>query len=148
MWWREQICTRIWNRKIQSEAIAGRGNHGALDDVFQFPDISGPLLLPEDGNLALSHPQWLTTKLDAKFPQEMISKRCYVVDTLTQWRYLHRKDAEAVEQVFSKSPGLDLVEQIPIGRCDDAHIHLDRLVISYSLKFALLKCAQQFSLLR
>ncbi len=72
----------------------------------------------------------------------------YVIATLAQRRDRRRVDRQPVIEVGAEMPVAHTVAQVSVGRRDDAHIHLPRLVRAQALDLAVLQGAQQLGLHR
>ncbi len=77
-------------------------------------------------------------------PQQMRD----VLRPRAQRRHGQRQHVQPVEQVFAELAGFRALQQIAIGRRDDAHVDLHRLAAADRLDLALLQRAQQLHLRR
>ncbi len=58
---------------------------------------------------------------------EVVDQLADILAALGQWRDTDRHHVQAVEQVFAETALADLDPEVPGGRGDDAHVHLDIL---------------------
>ena len=68
----------------------------------------------------------------------MMDQRGDVVAAFPQGRDMDRKDIQAVEQIRPVGAGAYLFFQLPIGRGNDAYIHLQRLRAADPFEFLFL----------
>jgi hypothetical protein len=69
-----------------------------------------------------------------------------VLSPLTKRRHGDGENIEPVPEVFTKETFLDGGFQIPIGRCDNPDVDLDRLRTTQSFEGPILEHAQQLGL--
>ena len=75
-------------------------------------------------------------------------QQAHVVAPLAERREVNPYHVEAVIQVFAKFLGGHELFRVLVGRGDDAHVHVERLVAADALEFAVLQHAQDFRLRR
>ena len=80
--------------------------------------------------------------------EEVLHQHRNVVAAIAQRRQLNRDHVQAVVEILAKRALGHHPRQLGIGRGDDAHVHLDRLVVADALELALLQRAQQLHLQR
>src|SRR5437879_137596 len=66
--------------------------------------------------------------------------------SLAKRRQKDGENIEAVEEILAKFTFCDGVLEILVGRCNQADIHLDRLITAKPFEFALLQDAEEFDL--
>ena len=50
---RRRYLRLLWHRHIKPGPVAGAENHGALDHVLEFPDVTGPVMTLQSLDLLL-----------------------------------------------------------------------------------------------
>ncbi len=78
--------------------------------------------------------------------EEMLYQQRDIFDPLAQRRQVNRDDAQAIEQVFAKGPGLDGFPQIAVAAGNDADVQLDAFLAAHLHEFPLLDHPQQLRL--
>src|SRR5262249_33951304 len=78
--------------------------------------------------------------------QEERGERGDVVGALAKGRDLQRDHVEAIEEVLAEAALVDELAQAAVGRGDDAHVDVKRLVAPYPLERTLLEKSQQLDL--
>src|SRR5215831_11732356 len=76
----------------------------------------------------------------------MRDQRRYVFRSLAQRRYMDRKNIQSIVQITAEPPGANVLCQVTIRRRDEAHVDLQRVRSSQTLKLPLLQDAQQQNL--
>lgn len=74
--------------------------------------------------------------------QEMPQQQRHVLALRPQRRHRDRQHMQAIEQVFAELPRLGALQQVVVGRRDDADIDLDRFAGADRLDLALLQGAR------
>ena len=100
-----------------------RGDHRALDQIAQFPDVAGPVI----GKQLL-----LKLRGEAQapliFPVKLLEKKGgqgeNVLTAVPKRGNMDGEHVEAVEEVLPKFVLRHKLTQVPIGRGDDAHIRI------------------------
>ncbi|MNG23846.1 hypothetical protein D3C84_1084990 [compost metagenome] len=78
--------------------------------------------------------------------QQSLSQRQNIGTAFTQWLPGQREHRQAIEQVFTETPGRHLTGQVPVGGGDDTDIQGNRLTPPNPLHFPLLQNPQQLGL--
>ena len=78
--------------------------------------------------------------------EEVLDQRPYVVRPLPQRREVNRERVEAVKEVFAKPPLPHKLDEVAVGRRDDAHAHTHFAVVAHAEHAPLLYDAQQLRL--
>ena len=86
----------------------------------------------------------------AKFIRESLQKKIHQQRNIgraiaKRWK-LNGENIEAIEEIGSKAAGRHAFFEFAVGRCNDSHVYLNRLVTSYGLKLPLLQYPQEFNL--
>ncbi len=76
----------------------------------------------------------------------MVDQYGQILEPLPQRRYLHRKHVQPIEQILPEAPREDGGIEIPMGRCDDAHIAEERAIAADPLEGPLLQHPQELDL--
>src|SRR5271154_3972896 len=85
----------------------------------------------------------MLSHLSRKAPNEVLNQQFNVIAAFAQWRHLHRKHIETIEQVLAKRPGSCAGLQISIRGRYDPYVDVNRLVASESLELSLLQNSQK-----
>ena len=121
-------------------------NDGALDDVFQFADIAGPVVLFEGLENGSGKAASFFVKSFRAALEKMMREERDVVAAFAERREMKFDDVEAVEKVLAEFALLDHVEQIAIGGGDEADIDVDSFVAAEAFERFFLKHAEKFGL--
>ena len=123
-----------------------RHHDRALDRVAQLAHVARPGIgvegLPRLGVEALE----LLAVLLGELAQEGHGEQGDVVAPLAQGRHVDVDDVEPVVEVLAEGSLADLLLEVAVGRGDDAHVDLDRLLAADALELALLEHAQDLDL--
>jgi len=76
----------------------------------------------------------------------MLDQAWNVLRTLAEGRKLDAQDVQAVEKVFAKTARRHQIAKLMVGRCDDPHIHVDRLLAADAQEFPLFQDSQKLRL--
>src|SRR5262245_36549331 len=135
-----------WLRNGDHQARAGGQNDGTFDNVSELTDVAGPAVL-----LHLAH-RLLRDRVDP-FPQrlrhlvdELPGQPRNVLDRNGKRRHDDWEDVETVEQILAERSVGDGFLEIPMSRCDDPDVHVNRLRAAEPLDHPLLQHAQQLHL--
>ncbi len=120
--------------------------YGPLDAVFQFTDVSGPVIIHEHVNGGRRKTADILTVLLGVFFEEMIRQQQHIGLTLPQRGHIDRKHVEPVIQIAAKRPILYGLFQILVGGRYDPYVGLDGLVSADPFEFFLLQHPQQADL--
>ena len=128
------------------DEIGGGGDGGARNDVFQFADIAGPVVLHEHDLRAPRKPlKGFSVRL-AVFLQEMLHQHGNVLGAFDKPGHADFDAVQAVEKIFAESAGQHFRAQVAVGGGDQAHIHFSYFRRSDALNFAVLDHAQKLGL--
>jgi hypothetical protein len=114
-----------------------------LNHVLKFPDISRPVTCLEELCRPLLHPSKPFESSCGIAFDEILCKKKDVFGPLAKRRNVDWENVQAIEEVQTKSSGMNGVWQIAIGSCYDTNVDRDALGAPYSLELAFLKHAQQ-----
>ena len=121
-------------------------DHQPLDQIAQFADVPGPLVLLEHRHRLrhhLFHPQPLLLRMQL---HEMPDEQRDIVQSLAKRRHDDRHDVQAVVEVFAKVPLLDLRHKILVGGGQDTHVDLHQLGPADPRELLLLEHAKHLGL--
>src|SRR5580658_6952431 len=131
--WRFEI------RRRHMQYPARRQNDCALDDILQLTDVSRPFI-PHQGSHRFSRDcRNGLVYAAAENLREVSYQQRNILGTLTQGRYLDRKDVQAIEQIGPKSLGVDHLGQVLVGGGDQSRIGSHGPGAPQPLEFSLLK---------
>ena len=97
----------------------------ALDEIAQFADVAGPVILLERGESVVGHLDVGPAVLCAELLQEFFDEERDVFLAVAQRRDKKRNDVETVEEVFAEVAAGDLFFEVFVGGGDDADIDVD-----------------------
>lgn len=103
--------------EVKPELAVPCGDDGTLDRVLQLANVTGPVVARELGEIGFAERGAAPVLLDRAI-EEGSRKQRNVLPTFAERRQQDREDVETVEQVLSKTPGLDLAREL--GEDEDA----------------------------
>ena len=118
------------------------------DDVFEFPDVAGPVVLAEQQLRPRGEAGNRLAELAGKAGHEMAGEQRQVSIAFQQAGGLELDHRKAIEQIFAKLLGGDHRAEITMGGGDDADVDLAGLQRTEALNFLILQGAQQLTLRR
>src|SRR5206468_2545138 len=122
---------------------AGAENHRALQNVLQLAHVSRPRIA-----LQPLH-RFATDVLDApadphgELGDEELCQQRNITRALAQRGKMQREHVQSIVEILTERSLAYALEQIAIGRGDDANVGFDRRVSTDALKLALLKHAKE-----
>ena len=117
--------------ELRREVLGGQlgavaQDDGPLDVVLQLADVARPVVVAEQPHRLGVDPADLAAVLLGVALQEELDQERDVVAALAEGGQVDRHDVEPVVQVLAEPAGVDLVEQVAVGRGDDPGVDLDR----------------------
>src|SRR4030095_1268895 len=112
-------------------------NKESADQVLQFPDVAGPLILKEE----FLEPRRDFSNGRARFgvlPDEEVRQRNNVVLAFAERRHTKTDDIQPIVKVFAEEVVGYPFFQVAVRCRDDAHINSNRILAPKSLEFAVL----------
>ncbi len=144
---RHRLRLRVDLRKIRkAELVALAHDNGTIDRVLKLADVAGPLELRQMGHRLAADAANETVFFGAEPRQKVPQQMRDVFAPHPQGRNRQRQHVEAVEQIFAELSALDPLQQLAVGRRDDADVDLARLAPADRLHRAFLQRAKQFHL--
>ena len=122
------------------------GNHTAFDQVLQLTNIAGKPISEQRVDQPRAEPRQLTPMAQAEMAQKITHQQRDIFATFPQRWQMNGKNIQSVEQVFTKTPGLNLATQIQVSRRDNPYIHADRRRTTDSLDLTFLQGSQNLAL--
>ena len=119
---------------------------GALDDIFQFAHVAGPVKLHEHAQRFRGYAGERLSRLLRKTREKKFGQAGDVFLVIAQRRNIDRHDIQAVVEVLAERAFFERRAQVAIRGGDQAHIHFDGARAAEPLEFALLQNAQQLHL--
>src|ERR1700687_462927 len=144
-------CLQVWLVRIQLQPVRGDGhsigqNDGALQNVLQFTDVSGPAVCQQTLSRFRRKFQSRFCEFTAQLVEKIISQLQHVVATLSQRGNRKRYCGHAEIQVFAKQFIRNLLLQVTVSRGDNPYIHFDRLCAADALEALFLEHPEQLCL--
>ncbi len=100
------------------DEIAGGGDAGGGDDVFEFANVAGPGMLEKDGLGAAGEAGDILAVGVVVFLEEELDEQRNVFEALGERGDTDLDGAEAVEEVFAEAAGENFGAQVAIGGGD------------------------------
>src|ERR1700722_18429693 len=136
----------VIGQQIGSDIGVRGENHGALDSVLKFTDVTGPRVGDERAQCFGAHATAGALVFVRIFLQEVLHQHGNVFATLAERREIDADYIEAIEKVFAELAFAHELAQIDIGGGDDADIDLNLLDSAEMHESAVLQHAQDFAL--
>src|SRR5262249_7511091 len=124
-----------------------RHQHGALDDMIEFPNVSGKSMLEQMLARGLVEPADLFSITFCVLSEEVVGQRHDVIASIAQWRQPNLNRIQAKQEVLSKTTCTDFIFKTCIRGGDDAHVGVQSFRRTDPLKIAGFDHAQEFCLL-
>src|SRR5882724_10783531 len=129
-----------------AEFLAGRKNHGALEQIFEFANVARPGVGDERVHgfgWNVLHGFIQTT---AELLHEVADKKRDVLAAIAKRRNLNRENIQAIEKITAEFAFGDQAAQVRVGGGDHAGIHVNGAGSAEAFEFMLLQNTQQFGL--
>src|SRR6266436_1179191 len=134
-------------RKIgKAELVAVAHDHSAINGVFKLADIAGPLELRQVSHRLAADPGDGAIFFGAESREKMSQQMRDVLAAHPQRRNRQRQHMQAIEQILAEMAAFDALQQLAVGRGDDADVDLYRLAPANRLDRAFLERAKQLYL--
>ena len=134
-------------RKIgKAELIAVAHDNGAINRVLELADITGPLELRQVSHRLAANAGDVAIFFGAESREKMSQQMRDVLAAHPQRRNRQRQHMQAIEQIFAEMSAFDALQQLAVGRGNDAHVDLYRLAPANRLDRAFLQRAKQLDL--
>src|SRR5579871_5875904 len=117
-----------------------------LDDVLEFADIAGPVILTQRFQRFFAYLHARPAILAAKLSEELAYQKRNVLLALAQRRYKERNHVEAIEEIFSEVALGDLFLEILVRRCDEPDVDVQGLRPTHGREELVIKGAQHLGL--
>jgi hypothetical protein len=118
----------------------------ALDNVFELPDVPGPVVLLQPCGVSLCQSRRLYSQLLRHFRDGMSRQERDIVGSGTQRRQHEWQHVQSVKQILAEPARANLFGQILIGGGKDPNVDLARDVVADTLVLALLQHPQELGL--
>ena len=129
------------------EGLVSSGHdHHTFEDVFEFANISGPVVPGENIHGVARDARWRAAIFLRSFSDEMRDEEGDVFLALTQRRNLNGDDFEAIEEVVAKGSLVDHFFQGAIRRGDEPDIDRERARVAEPFKLLVFEYAEEFGL--
>ena len=119
---------------------------GALDGVFQFAHIAGPVVSVEHVECVVGKAHLRAAAAGGETMEEKFGEQTYVLSALTERRDVDAHDIEAVEQILAERALGDFFFEVFIGGGEHSHVSFQRLIAPDSGILAFLKHSEQLAL--
>ena len=121
-------------------------DHGTLDAVAEFADVTRPAVLVQRRAGPGVDPLHLLVVFPGKLFDERCGKQRDVFLPLPQRRHVYVDHVEPVKEILPETPRLNLRPQVSVGGGDDADIHREGVLTPHALELLFLKDAQNLDL--
>src|SRR5579859_6654215 len=125
---------------------AGVENHNALDDVFEFANVAGPVILGEVGEGFFADLHAGAAILATELGEEFAGEERDVLLAFAEGRHEKRNDVEAIEEVFAEVALGDFLFEILVGAGDEAHVDAKGLGAADRGEELIVECAEDLGL--
>ena len=122
------------------------GDHRPLDDTFQLPHVSGPVVFLEGVQGLFCHGIYLLAHFLVELGDKMFDEQRDVFLALPEWRDRDGENIEPVEQVFPEPARANLFFKVPVAGCNDPYIDLDSAGAAQPLELAILNDPEKLAL--
>ena len=134
----------LGTKTLDGNLIGRRDDDGPFDDVLEFTNISGEMIIFEQRQnfgrkILRDRPKILGVVL----PDEVLSQGKNIFRSLPERRKFYRHNRKTIVEIFAKRSGLHRIFEIDICRGDDSDIHLDRRSLANRCELTLLNYAKQ-----
>ena len=134
------------HRQIEVQRAAARNDAGAFDDIPQFADVAGPMIILELGDACARESRLGTAQFSDRRFNEMFRQQRDIFHPFAQRRNLDGKHVEPIVKVFAKASRRHGLFEIAIGRGNHSHVGQARAVFADAFITFLLQHAEQFAL--
>ena len=138
--------SQIWREVKCLDPFAAGKNERPFHDISKLANVARPGVGHEHLESVVAKGRDHRAVLSVEFPDEMLSKKGKVFFPIAKRRKVHRKDRQAVVQVFAKLAVVNGVARFLVGGGDDAHIELEFLFSAQAANFAVFQNAQKLGL--
>src|SRR5467141_2926395 len=136
------LAANAFREQVGVNTLLGREHHRALDDVFEFPHVAGPVVIHQKLHGRLRElPEGLRV-----FLAIALQEKGHIFAAVAQRRNLEVDHVQAVKQIFAEAALANQSEEVDVGSGYDAHVNLELLGAAETHEFALLNHAQKFGL--
>jgi hypothetical protein len=99
----------------EADPIPGSEDYRPLDEVFQLPDVTRPVIALQLSQFFIGYPLQGHALLSPESIEEMVGEKGDVILSLPEGRYGNREDVDAVVEIFSECTLFDLCTEILMG---------------------------------
>src|SRR5262249_48379858 len=120
------------------ERPIAREDDRALNDIFELPDIAGPVIGLEQLERASLDPSDRASKTRSVLGGKVLRERQNIFAPLAQRGHADGKNVQAVKEIVAEAPGLHILGQVTVGGRHNAHIDAQSFAPAQALELALL----------
>src|SRR6266536_6386180 len=110
---------------VDAEHLSGAEYNGALEHVFELPDIARPMIALEHRHRVRRHSSHVFAELLAELLEEMGDEERDVLAAVAQRRELDRNHVQAIEEILAEDTFLHRALEVTVGGGDEPHVYLD-----------------------
>src|SRR5208283_350217 len=110
---------------LRPQLVAFFQNHGAFQRVLQLAHITRPVVIQQQPARLLARALHIFAELLVVVRQEKLHQRRDVFLALPQRRQVNGDDCQPVVQILAEAPLPYFLLQVPVGRRNHAHFHLN-----------------------
>src|SRR5260370_361669 len=126
-----------------SAVVGGGRDNAAINRVLKRAEIAGPLELRQVSDGLAGDGGDGAIFLGGESREKMSQQMRDVLAARPQRRNRQRQHMQAIEQIFAEMSAFDALQQLAVGRGDDAHVNLHRLSPANRLEPPFLPTATQ-----
>ncbi len=135
-------------RQFIADRLLGTQHHGALHQVLEFADVSGPRVVLEKRHHRGRYLRESAVVFAVVTRPEVLDEERNGTHPFAQGRDLQRDHVEPIEEVLPKAPFLDRDFEVPIGRGHHSRVHPHVAAPAERRKLPVLEHLQQLRLER
>src|SRR4051794_13527707 len=141
-----RLAPKLRGEVVDAQVGALAQDHRPLDVVLQLADVPRPVVVAQQPHCLGVDPPHLAAVLLGVALQEELDQERDVLAALAQRGQVDGHDVDPVVQVLAEPAGVDLVEQVAVGRRDDPGVDLEGARVADALELPLLQDAEQLDL--
>src|SRR4029077_16706019 len=126
---------------VGANFLAVREYDRTENGVFELTDIAGPVIGGKECHAVGADGPYPLSFFRGNACEEISDEFRNVVAPRSERRYRQGENVQAIKEIFAKTSGLYVGDQVTIGGRDDAHVDLDRSAPADRLDFARLEGA-------
>src|SRR5579863_5166996 len=140
------VLNKTLRQMMRSDRSAPAHNERTLDHVLQFPDISGPGIIAQNGHGVCLDFRQRKPEFAGVHLEEVFHQQGNILGTISQWRRIDAHHIEAIVQILPKQPLRHPLLEVLMGCKDHPRPQRNKPVAAQPLEFPLLQNPEKFHL--